>query len=56
MKEQPKGFEWRKTKEKIVINKNGVYVSLTLTEFDLLKITISDIDSGTNKLYQEDNR
>ncbi len=49
-------MNYRKVKDKWVINKNGVYVSLTDAELDELQLIIDDIKSGKNEFYLEDAR
>ena len=49
-------MNYRKIKDKWVINKNGVYISLTKEELEQLKSIIMDIESGENKLYVDDAR
>lgn len=49
-------MNYRKVGDKYVINKNGVYFTLTEEELRKLKELIADIESGEGKFYAEDAR
>ena len=49
-------MNYRKVNDKYVINKNGVYITLTEAELQEMKAIIADIESGEGKLLVEDAR
>jgi hypothetical protein len=49
-------MNYRKTKDKWVISKNGVYMSLSDDELLELELIINDIKSGKKQFYAEDAR
>ena len=49
-------MNYRKSKGKIILNKDGVYMAFTDDEIGELQEIISDIQSGENKFYVEDAR
>jgi len=49
-------ISWRTSKGKVVINKGGVYLSLTMDEIGQLELVLEDIKTDERKFYEEDNR
>lgn len=49
-------MNYRTKGDKIIINKNGVYFSLTPKQLTELKLIIKDIEDGTKIHYVEDSR
>lgn len=49
-------MNYRKVNDKYIVNKNGVYITLTESEVQEMKAIIADIESGDGKLIVEDAR